>query len=413
MSIVFRARVTRSARRVAPLVLTLFFAACADRSGTRIPTLLLERGLFEQTISARGELKAVRHVDVKIPARLSGWQTIRWIMPEGRYVKKGEVLIVLSDEIIAADERQATNKVDLQNLRIEAKERELEKDRREVRNRQELSQEELDLAEDFALTDASLFSKYEIIDSQTSRELLDQKKEHYQRKEETIEARAKTEFELLQIQRKTHEMKIEQLEEARKSLEIKAPHDGIFFYHRWWKDRLQVGMKVNPGWEVGILPDLSEMEAKVFVLESEAAGLVEGLAVDLVLDSHPGRVFSGKVQRVHSLAKAKDRKSPVKYFEAVVALDETVVGMMRPGAAVGVTIYVEREEDVLSVPNQAVFHDEKEHWVFVKRGRGFERRTVKTGARSTTRTVLTEGVEAGEEVALVNPKTSQEAGGAL
>ncbi len=52
------------------------------------------------------------------------------------------------------------------------------------------------------------------------------------------------------------------------------------------------------------------MEAKLFVLESEASGLKEDLPVSLSLDFEPGRVFTGKLAGLDTVAKPLSEDSP-------------------------------------------------------------------------------------------------------
>ena len=74
------------------------------------------------------------------------------------------------------------------------------------------------------------------------------------------------------------------------------------------------------------------MEAKLNVLEAEAAGLADALPGEVRLDAFPGFSVKGKLSRIQPVANVLDRQSPVKYFEVVMSLDETDVTRMRPGA---------------------------------------------------------------------------------
>ncbi len=63
------------------------------------------------------------------------------------------------------------------------------------------------------------------------------------------------------------------------------------------------------------------------------------------------------------------------------------------------------KDSVISVPNQAVFKDDGESWVYIKQRGKFVRQPVTTGLRSLTQTEITEGLEAGDQVALLRPGT--------
>ena len=68
------------------------------------------------------------------------------------------------------------------------------------------------------------------------------------------------------------------------------------------------------------------------------------------------------------------------------------------------TIYVEKKENIITVPNQALFFKDEKASVYIQTGSSFKVREVKIGARSLTRTIVTAGLEEGEVVALGKPR---------
>jgi hypothetical protein len=155
--------------------------------------------------------------------------------------------------------------------------------------------------------------------------------------------------------------------------------------------------------KLGSLPDLTVMEARIYVLESEASGLKEGLPVTLRLDFEPGRAFTGKVAGIDTIAKPLSEDSPLKYFEAKVALDASDPRLMKPGVQVKASIVVEQRAGVIAVPNQALVYEAGRAFVLVRGGGRVQRRPVETGARSLTQTVVLKGLEAGERILLGVP----------
>jgi hypothetical protein len=67
-------------------------------------------------------------------------------------------------------------------------------------------------------------------------------------------------------------------------------------------------------------------------------------------------------------------------------------------------IIVHRQSEAISVPNQVIFQKDGQNWVYVKRDGAFEKQPVTVGMRSLTKSQLTSGVEAGDDIALVEPK---------
>jgi multidrug efflux pump subunit AcrA (membrane-fusion protein) len=162
------------------------------------------------------------------------------------------------------------------------------------------------------------------------------------------------------------------------------------------------------GQKLGSLPDLSVMEAKLFVLESEASGLKESLPVSLSLDFEPGRVFAGKLVSIDTVAKPLTEESPAKFFETKASLEVTDPALMKPGVQVRASIFVEKLDDVITVPNQAISFDEGRAFLLVKRSAKVEKREVGVGARSLTLTVITKGLDEGESILLGHPKAAAE-----
>jgi hypothetical protein len=162
-------------------------------------------------------------------------------------------------------------------------------------------------------------------------------------------------------------------------------------------------MNAFGGQKLGSLPDLTQMEAKLFVLESEASGLKENLPVSISLDFEPGRVFTGKVIGIDTIAKPLGEESPLKYFETKVALDTTDPQLMKPGVQVRASIFVEKQADVLAVPNQALVFEQSKAFLLVKNSTKVEKRAVEAGARSLTLTIITKGLSEGDAVLLGNP----------
>ncbi|MFN3322312.1 MAG: efflux RND transporter periplasmic adaptor subunit [Bryobacteraceae bacterium] len=77
--------------------------------------------------------------------------------------------------------------------------------------------------------------------------------------------------------------------------------------------------------------------------------------------------------------------------------------LLRPGLLADVEIIVDKAPDALYLPNQAVFEREGKLVVFVRNGNQFEAREIRAIKRSETTTIIAEGVEEDEIVALSDP----------
>ena len=107
--------------------------------------------------------------------------------------------------------------------------------------------------------------------------------------------------------------------------------------------------------------------------------------------------------RVDSLAKPRILGSPVQYFAVTLALDRTDPQVMKPGQRVQANLLLDRRQDALLVPRQAVFDREGRSVVFRKGEHGFAPVEVKLGASTMGRIVVESGIAAGDVLALRDP----------
>ncbi len=391
--------------RLAPALAVLAFAgACGAPDASSVPTAVVEEARFESRIRARGELKAERATPIIVPSGLDGVQRIAWIAEEGQAVSEGVTLARLDEERIVRQVQDLEDAIETIDIQIRARRRELERERRSITRQLSLLKTQRRDAERFAPRDRELFTRIEIIEAELDLDLIDTRMAHARERLERYVRRAEAELGIMELQRSTQAQRLSKLNADRASLVMKGPHDGIFLPSRTWQgERMRPGMTVWRGQQLGELPDLSRMQARVFVLESEAAGLAEGARAEVTLDAYPDSQFSGRVVSVQPVAGPIEPESPVKYFETLVSLDVTETALMRPGSRVRAVIVADERDGALAIPNQALFRDEEGTFVHVASDGGFERRAVTLGARSIARTVIETGLTAGENVALVDP----------
>ena len=151
------------------------------------------------------------------------------------------------------------------------------------------------------------------------------------------------------------------------------------------------------------IPDLSKLEAKVFVLEADAAGLKQGLSGRLSIEGQPGTEYEASVGRVDPLAKPREQQSPVKYFETTLTLSRTDPAIMKPGQRVRAVLRLEEVEGVIAVPRGALFEKDGKRVVYRREGGGFVPVEVTVGPNSISRVVVEKGLRAGDRVALRDP----------
>lgn len=396
--------ITKLGRGSLTLVLLAALGACSDESRNDVLTMTVEQQVFEVSIPAVGELEASQSTSVTVPTRLRGPQSLAWLRDNFSEVKAGEVVARLDPTRESYNlelERFAYDKLGLD------KQIQHEKDvtaSSQMMLDSDVNDEELDLAQRFFSEDERVYTKIDIIDQMRNQAYLEARQDYLGWGLDQHDSQAQAEQSLLALKQKSHQSKMSRYQNNLEFMEIKAPHDGIFVYRKGWSgEEPAIGDMVWSGMELGLLPDTSKMQARLFVLESEAAGLAVGKTAEVRLDAYPDRVFRGTVSQVDALAKPREKNSPVNYFEFVVSLDDTLPELMKPGRQVTAKVHVLSQDAAITVPNQALFQKDGQYWVFLRNGREFSQQTVVPGDRSLNRTVIEKGLKQGDVVALTRP----------
>ncbi len=158
---------------------------------------------------------------------------------------------------------------------------------------------------------------------------------------------------------------------------------------------------VNSGTSLMTIADLSKLLVETTVNQLDVARLQLNQRVKLTSESIKDVRMEAVVQFIAPVASVKNS---IKGF-AVEALIENPDPRLRPGMTVTVLIPIERAEDTVSVPVSAVFRGENNSKiVYVKRGAITEKREVQTGVANYEYTEIKSGLQAGEQILLVQPR---------
>ncbi len=83
--------------------------------------------------------------------------------------------------------------------------------------------------------------------------------------------------------------------------------------------------------------------------------------------------------------------------------DSQMEVLLRPGLLADIEIIVEKIENAINVPTQAVFEKDGKQVVYVKNGNKFDERVIRPSKRSESTMVIADGLKPGETVALADP----------
>jgi HlyD family secretion protein len=98
------------------------------------------------------------------------------------------------------------------------------------------------------------------------------------------------------------------------------------------------------------MADLTKVRVRALFNETDIGAVVPGQPASVTVDAYPDRPFTGTVEKIEPSAVVQ---SSVTMFPVLVTLDNRE-GLLKPGMNGEVTVLVDRRENVLSVPNDAV-----------------------------------------------------------
>lgn len=391
-------------RNLPVLLLILTLVNCGGASNDQVETVAVGHGVFEIVLHADGELRAAESTPITPPPGSRRPRTIEWMVPDNSWVTRGQVVARFdssSAERGAQDIGIELSKVDIQ---VMAKQRELERLLGELGNEMSLVDIEKTMAETFSFDNELAYSRHEIIDAMRDKELLDYRSVHLEDKKETYLDREGAEEAVLTAARKTQESKYKEHQSQLDNSEVKAPHDGFFVYEKsWFGQKIDVGSTAFPGNKIATIPNLEKMQAELHVLETEAIGITEGQSVQVTIDAYPDRPLRGTVSHVSATASPIARDVPVKFFTVSVDLDDADPTWIKPESQVSAVIAIDKIENAIFIPNQAIFSDSTGDWVLTPRAGGLARREVQLGLRGANRSQVISGLKEDDEVALMPP----------
>ncbi len=398
-------------RRVGAIAfVTALAALCAApwlgrlRARPDVPTLVVSRASFERRVVAEGNLEAVEATPVTAPIDAQGQLKVAWLVPDGTPVRKGDVVVRFDPSEMERTLRDGESDRTTAESRMTGMRADTGGAIRNLERDGALAREELKGADRYKTDDPAVFSRQEIIRSEIDRNLAAKRIETSDAVRVIRQGVAKDDLDLLDIERRKAGIVIDRATMGLEALAISAPHDGILVYKRDWRgDIAKVGDTVWPGEPVAEIPDLSAMEARVYVLEADAGGLASGLGATVVLEAHPATVYNAKIKHVDTLAKRRTGWIPVQYFGATLELETTDRAVMKPGQRVRAVLALDARADAISVPRNAIFEKDGKKIVYKRGRKEFTAVEVTLGPAAVGRVIVDKGLSVGDTIALRDP----------
>jgi HlyD family secretion protein len=328
---------------------------------------------------------------------------------EGEYpkeLKEARSRITIADEELQrASEKRTWSEVlyeekylsltELQADQLAAKKAELEL---------ELAQEELALLENYTYKRRIAELESDITQAEMALE-----RAKLKASADIVQAEADLRAKLSEYQRQKG--KLEKIEGQIRKTGIYAPADGLVVYAtsakadwRGNREPLAEGQEVRERQELIYLPTGSSFIAEVKVHESSLEKIRLDLPVVLSVDALPGKPFTGRVSKIAPLPDAVSvwLNPDLKLYNTEIVI-ENGSKELRTGMSCRAEIIVERIDNAVYIPVQAVLTINGRPQVFVQNGGTAEPRPVKTGPDNNRMIVIEHGINPGENVLLTPP----------
>lgn len=367
-----------------------------------------------------GSGKIFPEKEIAISSDVSG-EIIDLYVAEGDSVKAGQLLAKIDpDSYISAVERgkaslnNAKAQRSIANAQLSASQAQKQQIEAQLSNAQKINDRNKKLLNDGVISQAEYdasFANLEALEANVSaaNSNINSAQESAKAAEYTI---------------KSAEASLKELQTSLRRTTIKSPVTGVVSLLNVEAGERVVGTIQMAGTEMMRIANLNAMEVQVEISENNILKVQEGDSVDIEVDAYLDRTFKGIVTEIANTASnstgttsqaallsstqvtnfiCKIRITPSSYADILSSENKYA---FRPGMSATVDIFTKKEEDVLTVPVQAVTarehddedNDEIQEVVFVFEADTLRKAVVKTGIQDDKNIHILSGLKENETV---------------
>ncbi len=428
------------------LLLLVTAAACASavklaglkKAEVSIPAARAVREPVEVKIRTLGELRPARTASIVAPPVAGGALQILHLVKTGTLVKQGDV-------VVEFDPSEQQYSLEQSKSQMEEAEQQIKKMKADQAVR--VAQERVTLLKaQYDVKRAELKVKgndlLSGIEARKNVINLDEARRRLEQLQRDIQSRASSDAADLAVQNVARTKAMIGMNLAQQFIDnmtIRAPISGIAVLGQNIESLLSAsgsisissdteipeyrpGAQAFPGRLIANIQEVEQMEIASKVIETDRASIEPGQGIEVVVDSRPTKVYSGKIKSLdQSALTSESASSTLDYIEALSTRSfaaifhvDTHGDSLNLGVTARVTIRGKDVRDALSIPRQALHQKDGKQVAYVRNGKGWEAHDVRIKYLTETRAVI-EGLAEGTEVALINPeqqksKTAAKAG---
>ena len=371
-----------------------------------VPTVVAHKGEFLVLVHSRGELTALRSVQLRAPEDVPDLQIV-FLAPPGSEVTPGQT-------VIRFDPSKAQQQ--LKERAASLKQAQGSLDQAVAQARITAEQDKLDLeqaryAVEKARLEASKQSIVSAIQGEESHIDLGVAEEKLRVEQATVALHKASDAAKIASATRLRDQEQAEIDLANRQLakmEVRSPLRGIVSWEsnesQGWMNAqpFKVGDHAWPGGLIGEIPDLSTLEMESRVDEMDRGKITPGAAVLIHIDALPETTFPAHLASISPLTEQSFNDwPPTRSFKAYARLDKADPRLL-PGMNAGADFVITRIPDAISIPAKALFTRNGKPIVYLRTGAGYQAREVTVLARNPEDVAIA-GVEAGATIAVAAP----------
>jgi RND family efflux transporter MFP subunit len=363
-------------------------------------------GAFTKSLRMTGLVESIRFHNVAAPRLVgatgpgSNILIITRLMPSGSLVTPGQLLVEFDrqNQLKAATDRRSEHR-DL--------EEQIRKKRAEQEQAHAKDDTELSVAAN-AVENARLNLKKNAYLGRIDQEKNEQRLEEAEAKQKQLlttfdlkRKAAQADLRILEIQRDRAHTAMTSAENNATRMVVTSPISGMVVLRMVWRVNRQVeiqeGEEARPGMPIMQVVDPSAMLVRVKVNQADVHLLQAGQPARISLDAYPDLQFHGRVEHVTPVGTTSMLTTRVRNFVATVSIKGSHPKLL-PDLSAAVDVELERKDNVIVVPRDAVNLENDRFTVRVLDGGSARSRTVTLGAMSDHEVIIDSGLEPGDTV---------------
>ncbi len=397
-----------------------------DRNDADSQAVVAENHSFDITVNTIGTLDAEQSyvVSSTIKGELG---KIVYIIDEGTFVKKGDILVKFDSAYFEQEILRLTGELHSMEASLEARKQILEWEKSQAEGSIKTAEFDLNDAQQeynryiSYINDLEELGKKglnypnEIYQAKKKAEQLFSKKQRCETSFEQIKkeivfkiAAATAELEKAHNEFETTRTSLDKMNEELKKAIVYAPFSGIVVHYEAQRNNQErkprVGDTVWENQPILYLPDISSMMVKTLVREVDLHKINKGQRASIQIDAYPQMALSGVVTSIGVMASNDEESGKgEKYFQVTVAVNGENLNL-RPGMTARVLIDIDKVENVLSIPVAAVFNENSNKYCYVGSVKKLHKIKVEIGRQNEDYVEIVTGLKKGDLVRLSRPE---------